>query len=162
MPPLVRRRAVTRVGAAVVTGALVLAGCASTIVGHGTAVITDNSGHRTTSAAPPPPQPRAAFTDCTGSFNLSSLNFPAGRRGELSLTCARISVPADYSDPLGKTLSVQLVKVHDSRNTSGLALLVNPGGPGASGVDLAVGLAALERGLQDACRTARLDAAEVS
>jgi len=50
-------------------------------------------------------------------------------------------VPLDYGDPSGKSISLELLKVHDSANKTGNDLVVNPGGPGGSGVELAVGLA---------------------
>jgi pimeloyl-ACP methyl ester carboxylesterase len=89
-----------------------------------------------------PPQPAADFSDCSSSFNLDALHFPGNRRDRLSFDCATISVPLDYADPTGTTIRLQLVKIHDSADAHRTgALLVNPGGPGGSGVELAVGLA---------------------
>ncbi len=90
---------------------------------------------------PSPPQ-QARFTDCSSLFDLSSLPFPPGRAERLSVSCARINVPSDYQNASGKPIALELVKVHDSKNTTSNALVVNPGGPGGSGVELAVGLAA--------------------
>ncbi|HLH26795.1 MAG TPA: MarR family transcriptional regulator [Chloroflexota bacterium] len=59
--------------------------------------------------------------------------------------------------PAGRTLHRAL----EARAIAGVAALLADASP-AECEALAVGLAALERGLQDACRTARLDAAEVS
>ena len=128
--------------AALSVAVAVLAGCASTVSGHGTAVVTDSSGKPSTSSAAPSPagQPRASFGSCASLFDPSTLGVPDSRRNLLSFRCAKIKVPADYAQPSGPTLTLQLVKIHDSRNTTGKALLVNPGGPGGSGVDLAVGL----------------------
>ncbi|MDQ6937312.1 MAG: alpha/beta hydrolase [Actinomycetota bacterium] len=59
----------------------------------------------------------------------------------LSFGCARVNVPVDYGHPQGESIPLYVVKVHDnnqSRRTG--SLLVNPGGPGESGVQLAVGL----------------------
>ncbi len=50
--------------------------------------------------------------------------------------CAELPVPLDYGDPNGETIDVALIRVPatDSDDRVG-SLLVNPGGPGASGVD---------------------------
>jgi pimeloyl-ACP methyl ester carboxylesterase len=52
-----------------------------------------------------------------------------------SFECATIEVPLDYGDPAGTTLSVALLRTpatDDARRIG--SLLVNPGGPGVSGV----------------------------
>ncbi|MFN2517898.1 MAG: alpha/beta hydrolase [Jatrophihabitantaceae bacterium] len=128
--------------------ATVIAGCTATISGHGAAVAPPQSRSPSGSGTPPtspsnsPPAPQpASFTDCSALFNLSSLPFPPGRARRLSISCAQLSVPLDYQDPTGKSIKLELVKVHDSNNTTGNDLVVNPGGPGGSGVELAVGLA---------------------
>jgi len=59
-----------------------------------------------------------AWTDCDG--------------GE----CASLVVPVDYADPDGATLEIAVVRVASEGGTQA-ALVVNPGGPGASGVDYA-------------------------
>jgi pimeloyl-ACP methyl ester carboxylesterase len=47
--------------------------------------------------------------------------------------CASVEVPLDWSDPDGKTMKIS-INQHTSPTATGF-LLVNPGGPGASGVD---------------------------
>jgi pimeloyl-ACP methyl ester carboxylesterase len=121
--------------------AVLIAGCAATTSGHGTAVLGSATGSATGSGQLPT-EPPAEFSDCSDDFNLSALNFPAGRLDELTVSCATIAVPLYYNQPNGSTITLALVRIHDQRNTTGQDLLVNPGGPGASGVDLAVGLAA--------------------
>jgi pimeloyl-ACP methyl ester carboxylesterase len=86
--------------------------------------------------------PRVTFTDCSSLFNHNALPLPSGRADELTIGCARVPVPLDYRKGTGSAIPIELVKVHDKKNTSGRALVVNPGGPGGSGVELAVGLAA--------------------
>lgn len=53
---------------------------------------------------------------------------------ENNLECAKVTVPVDYAQPGGDTiqLAVARFKGHNAKGN----LLVNPGGPGASGIDL--------------------------
>ncbi|MGK5639520.1 alpha/beta hydrolase [Streptomyces sp. URMC 126] len=55
--------------------------------------------------------------------------------------CATISVPLDYSDPDGRTITLALsrIKATDTAHRAG-ALLVNSGGPGGASLDLAAGV----------------------
>ncbi len=72
-------------------------------------------------------------------YNTSAVNLPADRAGKITYTCAQIQVPLNYADPSGQTISLELVKIHygDSPAPKG-DLLVNPGGPGASGNEFAL------------------------
>jgi pimeloyl-ACP methyl ester carboxylesterase len=58
--------------------------------------------------------------------------------------CAKIDVPIDYGNPQGPTaqLAISRLKATDPTQRIG-SLVVNPGGPGASGVDIASQLALL-------------------
>lgn len=58
------------------------------------------------------------------------------------LRCARLTVPLDYAKPDGKTITLGLLrrKASDAGQRIG-SLFVNPGGPGASGIDAAASLA---------------------
>jgi pimeloyl-ACP methyl ester carboxylesterase len=58
-----------------------------------------------------------AWTSCHGSFQ-----------------CAELRVPLDYSRPAGATLEVAVIRQKSSGHHEG-SLVVNPGGPGGSGVD---------------------------
>ena len=102
------------------------------------------SGASTGSATPPAPTPHPAqFFDCSKYFNLGVLTFPAGREQRLSFRCALVEVPLDYAAPEGTQIKIALVKIHDSANTGPHRdLLVNPGGPGGSGINYTVGLSA--------------------
>ena len=134
--------AAARVVAVVVPAALVavLASCSTTVSGSGTALHgTPTSG---SSSSRPPAQPKITFTDCSSLFDLNAVPFPSGRAADLTVSCARLAVPLDYGDETGHQVHLELVKVHDRKNSAGRALLVNPGGPGGSGVSLAIGLAA--------------------
>lgn len=53
--------------------------------------------------------------------------------------CAKVTVPLDYKHPEARTISLSVVRLlaTDRKNRIG-SLLVNPGGPGGSGVDYAL------------------------
>lgn len=48
--------------------------------------------------------------------------------------CATLSVPENYDKPRGKTLDIAVIRQPSSSSHEG-SLIINPGGPGASGVD---------------------------
>jgi pimeloyl-ACP methyl ester carboxylesterase len=50
--------------------------------------------------------------------------------------CATMKVPLDYADPKGRSIDVKMLKVPATGKRVG-ALVVNPGGPGGSGIDYA-------------------------
>ncbi len=54
--------------------------------------------------------------------------------------CARLTVPLDYAKPAGDTITLGLLRRKATGERIG-ALVVNPGGPGASGMVAAAGLA---------------------
>ena len=99
----------------------------------------------------PPPSPSAPgsaaqspapleFNDCSQLLYLGRVS--ADRRKNLTVECARIQVPVDYARPAGAQISIALLRIHYADQPQRIgSLLVNPGGPGASGVSLAVGLA---------------------
>ena len=49
--------------------------------------------------------------------------------------CAKVTVPLDYSQPGGQTIEIAMKKHLATGSTRQGTLFVNPGGPGASGVD---------------------------
>jgi len=52
--------------------------------------------------------------------------------------CAKLTVPVDYANPSGATIELAVLKVPASSSGDRIgSLVVNPGGPGASGVDYA-------------------------
>ena len=78
-----------------------------------------SSAARPTATALPPQQLR--WTGCSDGFE-----------------CARLRVPVDHSRPGGPTLSLAVIRLPASGPGSRLgSLVLNPGGPGASGVDYA-------------------------
>jgi pimeloyl-ACP methyl ester carboxylesterase len=137
---------VIRGRAAVLTAAigLLLAGCtASVLTGHGSSSRSPRPPGSASAAPNFPSVPKANFFDCSSGVNISALGLPAGRRGKLSFECAQLAVPLDYAEPNGNHIDIQLIRVHDSDNHDRPvhSLIVNPGGPGGSGVNLALGIA---------------------
>jgi pimeloyl-ACP methyl ester carboxylesterase len=54
------------------------------------------------------------------------------------MECAEVEVPLDYADPDGEPITLSLLRVPASEEDQRIgSLLVNPGGPGGSGVDYA-------------------------
>ena len=116
-----RRR--TTLTAAAAAAALLLSGCS--LVGGG------SSAPPSTAYTPQSPPTGSAglarfysqkldWTSCSGGF------------------CAKLTVPIDYANPSGPTIQLALLKVPASDPSSRIgSLVVNPGGPGGSGVDYA-------------------------
>jgi pimeloyl-ACP methyl ester carboxylesterase len=62
------------------------------------------------------------------------------------LECARLEVPMNYADPQGRTITVGVLRKAAREPSQRIgSLIVNPGGPGASGMSAAAGLAAGQR-----------------
>src|SRR5690348_14082657 len=80
---------------------------------------TVNSPLASHSPTPSPSPPKLAWTDCGGGFQ-----------------CGSLPVPLDYSQPDGRKISLALLRkpaVDQSQRIG--SLLMNPGGPGESGID---------------------------
>ena len=68
--------------------------------------------------------------------------FPLVSGETLALDCAQVAVPADYREPDGDSIFIRMVVHRATMPEERIGyLLVNPGGPGASGVELALGAA---------------------
>lgn len=57
-----------------------------------------------------------------------------------SLECSRLEVPLDYAQPNGRTAQIAVLRQRATGDRIG-SLLVNPGGPGASGMSLGASMA---------------------
>lgn len=117
---------------------LALSGCASfsgTVIEKATSAPT---------ASGKPAEPKASpikWTDCSQQFQPLIANQPGSDRS-LKFDCGRTDVPISYDEPKGATLPLFLVRVVMAGQTGRIgSLVVNPGGPGASGADAAIGLA---------------------
>lgn len=107
-----RPRILNRALAVVAAGALLLSGCSASAPAP---VLTD---------MPPAPTGLERFYDQEVSWSAC----------EGGLKCAEVRVPLDYADPSGPTITLALAKMEGRKASK--TLLVNPGGPGASGIDL--------------------------
>ncbi len=111
----------TTAGIAMVAG-LVAAGCASD-QGAGEDAAGSTTTAVATAPATAPPLP----------FDPVPIHW---RHCAADHDCARVRVPLDWSDPDGATTSVALVRVPATRPDRRIgSLLVNPGGPGGSGIE---------------------------
>ena len=90
------------------------------------------TGSSTSSAASSPGSPGAGTA--TPALHWHSCSIEGA-----SLQCARLSVPLDYAHPSGRKITVALSRVRATAPPSQQQgdLLVNPGGPGGSGLSLA-------------------------
>ncbi len=62
--------------------------------------------------------------------------------GSTALQCARLTVPLDYAEPDGETITVGLLRSRAGESEQRIgSLVINPGGPGASGMVAAASIA---------------------
>lgn len=120
-----RAPALTGVTAAALAALTLLSGCS--LVERTTGGGRTPAASVTPQSPPPGSEPLAAFygqrlawTECEGA------------------ECARLRVPVDYDAPQGETIELAVIRVPAKRPSSRIgSLVVNPGGPGGSGVDYA-------------------------
>jgi pimeloyl-ACP methyl ester carboxylesterase len=113
---------------------LALTGCTS--FGESTAEPTATS----TTPAEPEATP-IEWSDCDAQIQPLVTGQPGSER-DILFECGRTEVPISYDEPGGATLPLFLVRAVAAGQTERLgSLVVNPGGPGGSGADAAIGLA---------------------
>jgi len=136
----------TRLSALVAGAAVVLGGAACTSGKRATPPATtaptntSSSASGSTSASPSASQPAAsiAFSDCSRQFQAA---ISSSRAKQMQFACGKLAVPLDYDQPAGQQADIFVVRVRSNSQRQRIgALLVNPGGPGGSGVNLAAGL----------------------
>ncbi|HSF98407.1 MAG TPA: alpha/beta hydrolase [Ornithinibacter sp.] len=117
-----RRRIAALAGATV--AALLVSGCTLPPLGG-------SGGSAPVSVAPQTPPPGS---EDLASFYQQQLQWSDCEGAQ----CATLEVPVDYAAPQGDTLEVAVIKVPARRDSRRIgSLVVNPGGPGGSGVDYA-------------------------
>jgi pimeloyl-ACP methyl ester carboxylesterase len=126
----------------VLAAALALAGCTTTD-GRGRYAGDPIPGAPAPGATAAPVEPTISpltFQDCTSVIKPQLRNQPGGNR-PLTFSCGRLRVPLDYRAPAAKAIELFLIRVRLAGQQKRIgSLVVNPGGPGGSGVDAAVGL----------------------
>ncbi|MGY1633458.1 alpha/beta hydrolase [Geodermatophilus sp. SYSU D01186] len=117
---------------AVVSGLLLtVSGCTSS-----DSESPDSSAASTTAAEPEAEE--IAWTDCDEQIQSSIAGSPGSDR-DILFECGRTQVPITYAEPQGEKLTIFLVRARLAGQTDRLgSLVVNPGGPGASGADAAI------------------------
>ena len=127
------RRAGT--AAVLVAVALLLTGCSSD-----PDVREDRAGAGTSSAGSAdagrtPAATTAARTGPLARYYEQRLRWSPCHRG---FECSRLEVPLDYARPDGRTIRLAVVRLRRDGDGPRRSLVLNPGGPGASGVDYAL------------------------
>jgi len=124
-------------------GAVALTGCTTTTAGNGRYggdPVPEARPSATATPATPTVSP-LKFQDCTSVVAPQLRDQPGGNR-PLTFFCGRLRVPLDYREPSRKAIELFLIRVRLAGQQQRIgSLVVNPGGPGGSGVDAAVGLA---------------------
>src|ERR671927_445871 len=104
----------------------------------------DTAADPSASASSTPAAPQAAeiaWSDCDAEIT-GLLAGQAGSERDLAFECGRTEVPISYDEPQGDTLPLFLVRARWAQQTDRIgSLVINPGGPGASGADAAIGSA---------------------
>jgi pimeloyl-ACP methyl ester carboxylesterase len=99
-----------------------------------------SSSSATPSASPTAIPASIEFSDCSTQFQAAINNAKAKT---MNFSCGKLTVPLDYRQPTGSSTQLFVVRIHSKgqRPADRIgSLLVNPGGPGGSGVNLAAGL----------------------
>lgn len=125
------------VAAGLLAVAALVASCSTVSIGHG---IPASDVERHGPTGPVPPGLSAFYEQPLTWGACSSFATSPQDRGPFAaqgLQCARLTVPLDYSDPKGNTISLGLMRIQatDSAHRIG-SLITNPGGPGGSGLEL--------------------------
>lgn len=116
---------------------LVLSGCTS----FSDTLADEAATAAESSAAAEPEVAEIQWTDCDAEITRLIADQPGAER-DLAFECGRTEVPISYDEPEGATLPLFLVRAVLAGQTDRIgSLVVNPGGPGGSGADTAIGLA---------------------
>ncbi|WP_300013099.1 alpha/beta hydrolase [Pseudonocardia sp.] len=109
-----------------------------------TACITTTGGRGSAAGGAVPPPGLESFYDQQPAWGPCAPFAVGDGDGEAfadpALDCATVTVPLDYSDPEGETARIGMLRKRATGDPIG-SLLVNPGGPGASGMSFGPALA---------------------
>ncbi len=130
-----RRRMATFTAALLLVG-VVTTGCA----GPDSQWVAPRAAATTGTGSAAPNAGAPTWTDCADVARHLLNGVPRG----ITYQCATIKVPQDWTADNGETFDIALLRARSSRQTDRVgSLLINPGGPGGSGVDYAVYLSQL-------------------
>jgi pimeloyl-ACP methyl ester carboxylesterase len=97
-----------------------------------------SSGSGSSQPSPQSTSPSATDTETTdpalATFYDQKLHWKGCDHG---FDCAKVRVPVDYAAPSGPSIALSLVRLRSKGDDRLGSLLLNPGGPGASGIDYA-------------------------
>ena len=129
---------------ATLVATVVLAGCTSKHHTPAPTTTATSSTAASSSAASSPvaalPPATIAFSDCSSQFQAA---IGGSRAKQMTFSCGKLAVPVDYAKPTDASLQLFVLRVHlktQKPQSKVGSLLVNPGGPGGSGINLAAGL----------------------
>jgi pimeloyl-ACP methyl ester carboxylesterase len=118
-----------------VAAAVLLTACSSTIVGKPEAQPKRAQAQQSQPQSPQAPAQQERYQAKWGECEIvggDASELPGGSQ------CGELTVPVDYSKPDGDKAHLALIRFPATGTKIG-SLLINPGGPGGSGVDAAVG-----------------------
>jgi pimeloyl-ACP methyl ester carboxylesterase len=130
-----RAARLARVTAAAVAATLVLAGCATTGTrarpsGSASPPASLPAGSGSASASPP-----AGLAGTIARYGATTLAWSDCGDG---FQCAKLTVPLDYAKPRGDTIKIALIRLPARKRAARIgSVVLNPGGPGGSGIDFA-------------------------
>ena len=128
-----------RVAVALPTLTALVAGCTASVVAGSGSV---GSPAPSSPAPPSVSAPSGGATSASLRFgSCSGIDLGSSAPSSFDTSCARLSVPLDYADPGGKQITLALVRLHRKDGSAERPLLMDPGGPGGSGVQFAVQIA---------------------
>lgn len=132
-----------RAAVALTVTALALAGCTAVVDGSGRSGSAGPSGPSSgfPSGATPPTVASIDFGSCDSVINVDAVPTPDG----VTISCGQLSVPLDYSKPTGKKITIEVFRARLDGSKQ-QPLLLNPGGPGGSGIELAANLMSTLKG----------------
>jgi pimeloyl-ACP methyl ester carboxylesterase len=115
---------------------LLIAGCSTASSGHaGSATASTPAGPGTSAAGVPAGSAGSPPTTIAG-YDAQKLNWRACSNG---FQCARLLVPFDYQRPAWRRFSLPVIKLPASDPARRIgSLVINPGGPGGSGISYAL------------------------
>ena len=127
------------VGTAFLSATALLAGCSSTVSpppapstsASGIASVPATPSATPSATAPVSPTPGVSLAE----FYTQTLRW-SGCGGDFQ--CSKLTVPLDYANPAAATISLSVIRLPTKRSDSRIgSLVLNPGGPGGSGVEYA-------------------------